>query len=124
MKFCTQCDNKLYIRVKNEEADILVYYCRFCGYEEDATTSAEGTTVLKTQFGKRDPHLHYNRYTKQDPTLPRIYNMECPNGECSSRVNPTETKSEIIYIRYDEENMKYLYLCVHCDAVWKTDDRK
>ena len=30
---------------------------------------------------------------------------------------------EIIYIRYDDINMKYVYLCVHCDTIWKTDNR-
>jgi DNA-directed RNA polymerase subunit M/transcription elongation factor TFIIS len=38
---------------------------------------------------------------------------------------PTENDSmrEIIYIRYDDINMKYVYLCVHCDTMWKTDNR-
>ena len=27
---------------------------------------------------------------------------------------------EIIYIRYDDKNMKYVYLCPECDHVWKT----
>jgi DNA-directed RNA polymerase subunit M/transcription elongation factor TFIIS len=27
-------------------------------------------------------------------------------------------------MRYDDENMKYLYLCVTCDMTWKTDDSK
>ena len=31
---------------------------------------------------------------------------------------------EIIYLRYDDINMKYIYLCVHCDTVWKTDNRQ
>ena len=30
---------------------------------------------------------------------------------------------EVIYIRYDDINMKYIYLCVHCDTIWKTDNR-
>ena len=30
---------------------------------------------------------------------------------------------EIIYLRYDDINMKYIYLCVHCNTVWKTDNR-
>ena len=31
---------------------------------------------------------------------------------------------EIIYLRYDDINMKYIYLCVHCNTVWKTDNRQ
>jgi DNA-directed RNA polymerase subunit M/transcription elongation factor TFIIS len=30
---------------------------------------------------------------------------------------------EVIYIRYDDINMKYVYLCVHCDMTWRTDNR-
>ena len=30
---------------------------------------------------------------------------------------------EVIYIRYDDVNMKYVYLCVRCDTTWKTDNR-
>jgi len=34
-----------------------------------------------------------------------------------------ENGREVIYIRYDDINMKYVYLCVHCDTTWKTDTR-
>ena len=30
---------------------------------------------------------------------------------------------EVIYIRYYDINMKYVYLCVNCDTTWKTDNR-
>jgi hypothetical protein len=26
-------------------------------------------------------------------------------------------------MRYDKDKLKYLYMCVDCDATWKTDDR-
>ena len=28
-------------------------------------------------------------------------------------------KSEVVYLRFDEKNMKYLYICYICDTVWK-----
>ena len=34
-----------------------------------------------------------------------------------------QNNREVIYIRYDDINMKYVYLCVHCDTTWKTDNR-
>jgi DNA-directed RNA polymerase subunit M/transcription elongation factor TFIIS len=49
--------------------------------------------------------------------------MRCPNITCKTTVNEVESP-EIIYMRYDDENMKYLYICVECDAIWKTDDKK
>jgi hypothetical protein len=27
---------------------------------------------------------------------------------------------EVIYIRYDEVNMRYVYLCAVCDTLWNT----
>ena len=56
-----------------------------------------------------------------NPTLPRISNILCPNPDC-----PTNTKDEpreIIYIRYDDVNMKYINLCSTCDTVWNTNDK-
>ena len=63
-----------------------------------------------------------NKYTKLDPTLPRISTILCPNPNC--RTNTDDMSKEIIYIRYDDANMKYVYLCSTCDTVWKTEDNK
>jgi DNA-directed RNA polymerase subunit M/transcription elongation factor TFIIS len=37
--------------------------------------------------------------------------------------NEKPNNREVIYIRYDDTNMKYVYLCVHCDTTWYTDNR-
>ena len=34
----------------------------------------------------------------------------------------SKTNREVIYIRYDDINMKYVYVCVHCNTTWKTDN--
>ena len=49
--------------------------------------------------------------------------MRCTNIACKTNVDEVEAP-EIIYMRYDDENMKYLYICVECDTIWKTDDKK
>lgn len=114
----------LYIGISETDANELTYYCRNCKFV-DTEVGHEGVCVLNTQFTKGEQRFNHiiNRYTKMDPTLPRIYNMRCPSLTCKSnlehRPNP-----EIIYMRYDEDNMKYLYLCVECDEIWKTDDRR
>jgi DNA-directed RNA polymerase subunit M/transcription elongation factor TFIIS len=38
-------------------------------------------------------------------------------------VSSAENNRAVIYIRYAETNMKYVYLCVHCDTTWRTDNR-
>jgi aspartate carbamoyltransferase regulatory subunit len=63
-----------------------------------------------------------NPYTKLDPTLPRIYNMKCPNGDCKTNKESNDKPTEVIYLRYDNDNLKYLYICVECDTTWKTND--
>ena len=43
--------------------------------------------------------------------------------EPAAELAPEQTNREVIYIRYDDTNMKYVYLCVHCDTTWRTDNR-
>jgi aspartate carbamoyltransferase regulatory subunit len=80
-------------------------------------------TVSKVQLKKSEQEFSHiiNKYTKLDPTLPRVTNILCPNLDCAS--NKDSHIREIIYIRYDDINMKYVYLCSTCDTVWKTEEQ-
>ena len=124
MKFCNQCSNMLYISIDENDTNKLIYYCRNCG-EKDESITDEGVCVLNTQLKKGEQKFNHiiNKYTKLDPTLPRIYNLKCPNSACKSNVYD-KGNPEVIYIRYDDNNLKYLYLCSECDNIWKTDDNK
>ena len=122
MHFCTNCSNMYYIRINSDDPNQLVYYCRKCG-NEDTLLAIENVCVSKTQVKKTEQTFSHivNKYTKLDPTLPRIDSVLCPNPDCLTN---TEGKPrEIIYIRYDDANMKYIYLCSTCDTVWKTDQQ-
>jgi DNA-directed RNA polymerase subunit M/transcription elongation factor TFIIS len=122
MKFCVKCDNMYYIKIDENNDCKLTYYCRNCGHV-DETLVEEGVSVLTTQLknsGQSFKHI-VNQYTKLDPTLPRIHNIKCPNTACKTN-NDDKIVPEIIYMRYDDDSMKYLYICVTCDALWKTDD--
>ena len=127
MKFCTVCDNMYYIGVNAEDPNQINYYCRNCKHV-DNTITEEGVCVLNTEFKKTEQKFSHivNKYTKQDPTLPRIYNINCPNPDCSTYKRgeeDTKPPAEIIYIRYDDNNMKYVYLCVTCETAWKTNEK-
>jgi len=117
MHFCSVCQNMYYIRINADDSNKLIYYCRHCG-NEDANISTENVCVSKTQLKKSEQSFHHviNKYTKLDPTLPRVNNILCPNAECET--NTKDKAREIIYIRYDDKNMKYVYLCSTCDTVW------
>jgi len=126
MKFCRDCSNMLYIGINAEDGNKLTYYCRHCGSIDELTTS-EGHCVLNTQLKSGEQKFYHiiNSYTKMDPTLPRIYNMKCPNESCITNSDSEKKKNtEIIYMRYDDNNLKYVYICSDCDLTWKTDDRK
>ena len=103
-------------------------YCRNCG-NIDNTIASENICVSKVNVKHKTTPQTFsqvvNKYTKLDPTLPRIHTMRCPNDECSSNQGNTggggAPKSEIIYVRYDDTNLKYVYLCAKCDKVWNTE---
>jgi DNA-directed RNA polymerase subunit M/transcription elongation factor TFIIS len=123
MHFCSKCQNMYYISIDPNNANKLVYYCRNCG-NVDETLSVDNVTVSKIQLKKSEQEFSHiiNKYTKLDPTLPRVNTILCPNQNCST--NTDDVAKEIIYIRYDDTNMKYVYLCSTCDTVWKTEDNK
>ena len=123
MHFCAICQNMYYISIDPNDSNKLIYYCRNCG-NKDSTLSVENVTVSKVQLKKSEQEFSHiiNKYTKLDPTLPRINKILCPNQECET--NTKNEHREIIYIRYDDQNMKYVYLCSTCNTVWKTEEKK
>lgn len=147
MNFCKDCGNLYYIKISEEDENSLTYYCRKCGNEDETIVSnLENICVSKSQKIDSDGSYEHivNSFTKFDPTLPRIYNIKCINESCITN-NPKKEKkiikdqeeskkdnegdesdntAEIIYLRYDDKNMKFVYICTHCDTVWKSSDFK
>ena len=134
LKFCTVCDNLLYINVatspdETNQVPEMQYVCKNCGNiqrgtddEEDrASRAGQSICVLETRLGEDDSE-DYKRYMtpylKYDPTLPRVSHIICPNTKCQS---PDGSK-EVIVVKYDKPNMKYVYCCESCDTLWKTGE--
>ena len=124
----------LYIRLESEDSNSLVYYCRNCGSSE-YPINKDNICVSKTDIVIKEKAYYHdiNEYTKLDPTLPRTNNIKCPNQSCSSNTtipdeknlleeNNTNKTNEVIYLRYDDKNMKYIYICTLCDKIWKTNE--
>jgi hypothetical protein len=112
-----------YIKVEDDDCNKIIYYCRHCGDTNNTLLNA-GQCLLKENISKNENkfNISINKYTKLDNTLPRINNIKCPNKICLSNGDHFSTNErEIIYIRYNEQNMKYLYLCSHCDHSWTTE---
>jgi DNA-directed RNA polymerase subunit M/transcription elongation factor TFIIS len=112
MEFCKVCDNMLFLNMAN---DMLTHRCRKCKNEEDI--NVEHYVVSKTNYKRSEQKYEsiVNEYTKLDVTLPRVRNIPCPNEAC----DPTDTN--IIYIRYDDTEMLFLYLCRKCGTKWNTN---
>ena len=123
MHFCSICKNMYYIRINEKDTNKLEYYCRNCGHE-DQLIAVDNICVSKTIIKNREKSFNniINKYTKLDPTLPRINNILCPNAECET--NKKEKEREIIYIRYYDTNMKYIYMCSTCDTLWQNQSQR
>ena len=121
MHFCDKCDNMLYLKVRENDEDNLLYYCRNCG-NTSSVLEKEDLCVLKTNFTNMTNGYLYdvNSYTKLDPTLPRTKNIKCPNSQCES--NTDKKDNEVIYLRYNDVEMQYVYMCAICDKLWKTTE--
>jgi rubrerythrin len=137
-----------YIRLTDNNG--IVYYCRNCGHEDD-TITIDNLVVSRTSLQQTaTTHANIvNKYTKLDPTLPRISTIQCPNSECpcNRNHNPTQfadratitgtneaneaneanqvdadaVPREVIYLRYDDIRLKYIYLCAVCNTIWNTE---
>lgn len=118
MEFCKVCQNMLYMKLAGDPdaedsgGPQLSYYCRKCG--TDALAGASGTScAYRVTFTQRDSAAlqPLNAHTKHDATLPIAPQTPCPSAGCN-------TPNSVRYIRYDDSNIKYIYLCTACDATW------
>jgi len=119
-----------YIRLDGENSNKLIYYCRNCGNEDDTLIATlDNICVSKTTVKKKEGGVKHlvNEYTKLDPTLPRVSNIPCPNAACISNRDHGEKEDgedklphEVIYLRYNDAQLKFVYICNLCDSVWKS----
>jgi hypothetical protein len=176
----------LYIHSTTNETH-LKYYCKNCDYTE-VDSNPSGCiyeNVYNTSYLTYD--IITNKYTRYDPTLPRVKKMKCINESCISNspheniiilsdltlynrkpdveakiMEMTKTfdittinidddtmllkinnvsdidrireaisevhrytkyydkiEPSIIFIKYDPENLKYVYICDYCNTSWK-----
>jgi hypothetical protein len=125
-----------YIRLNQKEEDEdeeLGYHCRNCGTEDDMIDTQNvciSSVEMKAQSG--DCRYLVNEYTKFDPALPKTNKIKCPNTSCKQYTADDRITSEskdddndytVIYIRYDEQALKYIYMCELCDTVWKSNNK-
>jgi|1048.fasta_scaffold06221_1 DNA-directed RNA polymerase subunit M/transcription elongation factor TFIIS len=125
MKFCETCQNMLYVKLDAENSSTLVYYCRYCGNTK-SQHSADDMMIIDSKLKKSKINFAnlVNKYTKHDPTLPHLLGIKCPNENCTTNHaqdgKPAAETTEAIYMRYNDDDLLYLYICKYCDFVWTT----
>tara|TARA_Y100000996_G_C22470581_1_gene621927 strand:+ start:153 stop:515 length:363 start_codon:yes stop_codon:yes gene_type:complete len=116
IKFCEQCDMKLDYYT-DPESGKLYLGCKACGFKEE---NSEKRCIYNNEYSiDLSQIINQNQFLEYDITLPTIkdnHNIKCPNEECQT--NKEKVPSEILYIKYDNENLKFSYICKHCKQSW------
>ena len=123
---CPKCDYYMVLAPVSTDTDEgkqqredLQRYCRNCDYMEKEKPGLVMEVVIQEQASD-SYRLFMNEFTKEDPRLPHVKNLKCPNGACASNQAGSGVQSDVIYIKYDTANMKFLYICTHCDTQWRS----
>ena len=120
MRYCPRCNNTMYISLRPDERKEgapleLTYSCKHCPFVETAEELGAGLSTDYTD-DQTSYKQHVSPFLRHDPTLPRVSDIACPNELCG---RPEDVAQEVIEVKYDAANLKYLYHCVHCLSFWK-----
>ena len=80
------------------------------------------TTKLKIKTKKTEASLADDPVSAAS-AVPAPVSAAPVSAALDATLESEQNNREVIYIRYDDTNMKYVYLCVHCDTTWRTDNR-
>ena len=114
--FCEDCDNMLYLYTDEEKR--LHNACKACGKISEVNQETRCIYNNSQLQVDKSEIINTNKYITHDITLPVIQgnkNIKCMNSECDAE------ESKITYIKYDSEEMKYIYICNHCGYKWKNN---
>lgn len=121
MEFCPDCDYMLYIESKPHEDDENVFttenICKNCGYTREIGDKMLIISDTNTSYDtniKIAPYLQENII--HDPTIPHVTDIQCPFQDCTKKPNQ---ENDVMYMKYDHINMKYVYKCTYCKQSWK-----
>ena len=130
MKFCVNCDNYLSLKIidskdskqsdsksdSSSESDssaeskkcTLKYICRKCNEEYPSTETDSCVFNIDFNLDNIKKNSFINEFIYDDITNPKAEGIKCPNINCP------DAKPDIVYIQYDKDNMKYIYVCKSC----------
>ena len=119
INFCNNCDNIMF--VYSDESQTQLYLgCKVCGEKTEYTGEK---SIYKNNFKLDNSEtINNNKYLTYDNTLPVLKsnkNIKCPNETCTSITE--NLSSNITYVKFNEKDMKYLYICRYCGQKWKNN---
>lgn len=110
MKFCKECNNKLY---PTEDDEKLINVCMDCGNKEEYTDNIVERRVYKIS---QINNLERNKYLIYDNTLPHTIHKICPNQNCPTKKD--KSLQEAVFIT-DKVTLKVTFICTVCNTEWK-----
>lgn len=116
MKFCPICRYYLYLNMT--DSGKLSRQCRNCGHTEGEEGGGLVSFTNLEEKVNEGYKILVNEFTRLDPTLPHVDNIMCKNDDCPSIKGGK--KPDVIYIKYDAVNMKFLYICNVCGEQWRS----
>ena len=119
IKFCDECDNFMNFCI--DDTNNPIYKCSRCDNTDvyDFKNDLNGIQFNKNIEIKNI--LNSNKFLTMDPTIPTITNnnIKCINTKCPSITD--KKQNSICYIKYDEENIHFMYICNNCNQKWTND---
>jgi hypothetical protein len=112
---------------------IMSLVCNNCSYKKniDISKEPEYKCVYNKSYNikKLDVNQHNDKYLCKDPTLPHVNIIPCPNAECitnkntseSELLNVGETKANInnvLYKKINDSDLTFKYQCCNCNHTW------
>lgn len=118
IKLCNDCNNLMdFCLNKNKDP---VYMCSKCFNIDDKIDYNHKEIEFNKELALIEI-INKNPFIHLDVTLPKINNdnINCPNDKCPGNIN--KEKNNISYIKYDESNIKFIYICNKCGQKWSSD---
>lgn len=121
MEFCAECDNYMVLKFEDDNSNktkLLKYECYNCGNIKNMNPNNDNICIYSNNYENNKFKLDNidMNYISQDPTLPRVNNLQCLSKDCPS--NTSNLKSDILFINIDENTATYMYKCNNCNKTW------
>lgn len=126
MRFCNICNNMFYAGSEPGETPgeppRLVFSCKHCSNKEYASQDSLRSPVVVCDREAVSAAARYMPYMtpdiQHDVSLPRVDNIKCPNTDCC---RPAGAREDVIYAKYDNLHMLFVYRCMHCGHFWRNE---